>query len=244
MNRFFVNKKNINDNKIVITDKEDIKHLSKVLRIKPGEKIEISDGEEYEYIAEVDNISNNHIEAEIKEKSHFNREPAVKITLYQGIPKQGKMEYIIQKSVELGVSEIVPIFTERTIVQNKGNFDNKTERWQKIALEAAKQCKRGIIPKVNEALPYKEMLEDMANKDLVLFLYEGEMERKIKTVLQNNCDAKQAAIIVGPEGGFSDSEVLLASDRGFLSVTLGKTILRTETAGAVAIALLLYELEG
>lgn len=244
MNRFFVNKKYILDDVITIDDKEDIKHIVKVLRLKEDDQLEISDTEQYEYIAKIREILSDRVELDILKKDVFQREPNCKISLYQSIPKQSKMEYIIQKCVELGINDVVPVFTKRTVVQDKGNFNKKVDRWQKIALEAAKQSKRGIIPEVRSPLSFKEMLGHIADKDMVLFLYENEKDITIKQVLRRQMDAKSIAIVVGPEGGFSNEEVEQACNHSAHSVSLGKTILRTETAGAACVAVVLYELEG
>ncbi len=246
MNRFFVLKNNINETTISIQDPEEVKHISKVLRLKPKEKIEVSDGEQYEYLAEISNVSRDHVEAVVLEKQPFQREPLTLITLYQSIPKHSKMESIVQKSVELGVFKITPFFSERTVVKDRGNFHKKVERWQKISNEASKQCKRGIIPKVEDPLDFHDMLVDIQNKELVLFLYEDEKITMIKNILkkQNKNKINNLAVIVGSEGGFSLSEVKHAKEAGAISVSLGKTILRTETAGAAALAMILYELEG
>lgn len=244
MNRFFVNNQNITDDTITIDNKEDIKHITRVLRLKENDEVEISDGEKYEYIGKIKQILDNTIELEIIKKELFQREPKLKISLYQSIPKQSKMEYIIQKCVELGVSDIVPVFTHRTVVQDKGNFHKKVERWQKIALEAAKQSKRGIVPQVKNTISFKEMLREIKEHDRILFLYEGEKNTTIKQILRNQSNGQNIAIIVGPEGGFTTEEVEQACDNGADSVSLGKTILRTETAGAACVAVVLYELEG
>lgn len=244
MNRFFVEKGNIADNKILIRDKENIKHMVNVLRLKKDESIEVSDGEKYEYIAKIVNASKECVECEVIEKSEFKREAKRKVHLYQGIPKQSKMDYIIQKCVELGVYEITPVFTERTIVQDKGNFDKKIERWQKVSEEAGKQSKRGIIPKVNDAIQFDAIQNELESTDLVIFLYENEEKTSIKDVLKNSSKSETIALIIGPEGGFSDEEAERIVGLGAQSASLGKRILRTETAGAIALAITLYELEG
>lgn len=245
MNRFFVEKNNIKESTIIITDPEDIKHISKVLRLQVDEWLEISDGEKYEYVGRIMNISNKAVEVAIVNKSMFLREPVTKVTLYQGIPKQSKMDYIVQKSVELGVSEIVPVFTKRTVVQDKGNFHKKIDRWQRIALGASKQCRRGIVPIVKETRTYEEVLQAFQEQQLILLLNESENEIKIKDILRKEENSKKSiAIIIGSEGGFSEDEVNRAIKAGAVSVSLGKTILRTETAGAVALAVIFYELEG
>ena len=184
------------------------------------------------------------VETRIIDKQKFAREPKTKITLFQGLPKQGKMELIIQKAVELGVFQIIPVFTDRSIVTDNGKMGKKIERWQKIADEAVKQCKRGIIPRISDELRFKEMLGKLENFDLILFPYENEENRYIKNSLQSLPKKPQnVAIIIGPEGGFSDPEATALKAIGADCVTLGKTILRTETAGIAAIAMVMYELE-
>lgn len=244
MNRFFVEKDNITGNKILIADKENIKHMNNVLRLQPNDLIEVSDGIKYEYLAQITKISKESIECSIIESSVFTREPLRKVYLYQGIPKQSKMEYIIQKCVELGIYEVTPVFTERTIVHDRGNFNKKIERWQKISEEAAKQSKRGIIPKVNKGINLDDMLNKLNNVDLILFLYENEEKISIKDVLKSCKKNETIALIIGPEGGFSEEEAKKIMTLSAQSASLGKRILRTETAGAVALAITLYELEG
>lgn len=244
MSRFFVNPKNVGDTYISITEKEDIHHISKVLRLKKGDKIDISDCVEWEYNTEIMSIENEHIDAKILDKQKFAREPEVKITLFQGLPKQGKMELIIQKAVELGAFQIIPVFTDRSVVTDNGKMGKKIERWQKIADEAVKQCRRGIIPRISDELKFKEMLDKLEDFDLVLFPYENEENRSIKDSLRSfNNKPGNIAIIIGPEGGFSDQEAISLKAVGADCVTLGKTILRTETAGLAAIAMTMYELE-
>ncbi len=244
MNRFFVEKDKIMENKILITDKEDIKHMNNVLRLKPNDLIEVSDGEKYEYLAQIMKVSKANVECNIIESSVFTREPLRKVYLYQGIPKQSKMEFIIQKCVELGIYEVIPVFTERTVIQDKGNFPKKIERWQKISEEAAKQSKRGIIPRVKDAMDFDNMLNNLNHVDLILFLYENEEKTSIKEVLRSWKKNERIALIIGPEGGFSGEEAEKIIKLGAQSASLGKRILRTETAGAVALAITLYELEG
>lgn len=244
MSRFFVNQKNIGDTFVSITEKEDIHHISKVLRLKPGDEIDISDCIEWEYKTELTSIENDYIEAKIIDKQKFSREPKTKITLFQGLPKQGKMELIIQKAVELGVFQIVPIYTDRSIVTDNGKMGKKIERWQKISDEAVKQCKRGIKPQILEEMKYKDMLVSLESFDLVIFPYENEEKHTIKDLLQMLKEKpNKIAIIIGPEGGFSEQEANSLKALGIDGVTLGKTILRTETAGLAAIAMTMYELE-
>ena len=170
------------------------------------------------------------------------------VTLFQGIPKQGKMELIVQKSVELGACRIVPVFMKRTVVADKGNFGKKTARWQKVAAESVKQCKRGRIPEVSAPVRFPDMMSGLGKFDLVLFPYENEEGTTMKDVLRDfmSCrDHKNAdiAVIIGPEGGFSDEEAAEIVSSGGRSLSLGKTTLRTETAGMAAISMIMYEME-
>lgn len=244
MNRFFTDPSNIGDKTIKITDKQDIQHIAKVLRLHEGDKIEVSDSEKWEYIAEISFIDKDCVEALIVDKQKFTNEPFTKVTLFQGVPKQGKMELIIQKNVELGVNEIVPVFTDRCVVTDNGKMSKKIERWQKVSDEAVKQCKRGIIPRVGDDITFKEMLDLLGGFDLVLFPYENEDDRSIKDALRGLTEKPEhVAVIIGPEGGFSDKEAETLKAMETECVTLGKTTLRTETAGMAAVSMIMYELE-
>lgn len=253
MTKLFVRPEQVFENTIEITDKNDIKHIIKVLRLRKGDPLQVSDSASWEYDTEIEEISDCFVVLKIQDKQKFAKEPALQISLFQGIPKAGKMELIVQKSVELGAVSIVPVFMERTVVADKGNFGKKIDRWQKVANEAAKQCKRGIIPEVTESIDFKGMIDKLPGFDLVLFPYENEEDRSIKDCLRRITDNERSggknglpqtvAVIIGPEGGFSDKEAGLLKDAGAECVTLGKTILRTETAGLAAIAMTMYELE-
>lgn len=244
MSKFFVDYHDVKESTIRITDTDDRKHMTKVLRLGVGDTISVSDTVQFEYTAEIVAIEKEYIEARILDKQKFAREPELKLTLFQGIPKQGKMETIIQKTVELGIYSVVPVFTDRTVVVDHGNFHKKIERWQKIADEAVKQCKRGIIPQIQREMMFHEMLKALVKYDLILFPYENEEDVSIKDCLRGLEEKpKTAAVVIGPEGGFSDSEAEALVKTGARSVSLGKTILRTETAGMTAIAMTMYELE-
>ena len=244
MSKFFVDAGNINGGNIRITDANDRKHIQKVLRLGIGDPLVISDTVSFEYETEIVSIEKDFIEAKILDKQKFAREPELQVTLFQGVPKQGKMELIIQKNVELGVASIVPVFTDRTVVVDKGNFQNKIQRWQKVADEAVKQCKRGLIPQIQRETTFKKMLDELVKYELVVFPYENEDQYSIKDFLRElKKKPRNAALIIGPEGGFSESEAQALSELGIKSVTLGKTILRTETAGMAALAMMMYELE-
>lgn len=244
MNRFFVNTNQIDDQEIRIIRKEDIHHIKNVLRLRTGEHIEVSDGANWEYEGIIGQYDPDGLKVEIIRRQAFAREPKVRITLFQGIPKLSKMDFIIQKAVELGVAEIVPVFMARTVVADKGNFGKKVVRYEMIAEEAASQCGRGIIPYIRQAIPFNKILESIEPNSTVLFLYENEKNITIKDVLRNlPTIPAHLAFIVGPEGGFDGAEAEWLKERGIDCVTLGKTILRTETAGLAALAMCMYELE-
>ncbi|WP_130806615.1 16S rRNA (uracil(1498)-N(3))-methyltransferase [Senegalia massiliensis] len=244
MNRFFVSKDMIDGNSIIIQDKDDIKHIKNVLRLKENDKIEISDGNDSEYIVKIDNITNEYIKTTIVEKNNIKRESDINITLYQGFPKSSKMDIIIQKVTELGVKKIVPIITDRTVVKinNKKKEEKKLERFKKIVVEASKQSKRGIIPEVSEVINLNQVIENMKiTNDFLIVPYESENEIGIKDVLSKKKE-KDISIIIGPEGGFSKEEINKLQNIGANIVSLGPRILRTETAGIALISMIMYEL--
>ena len=247
MSRFFVKPEAVEDRYIYLTDKQDLHHMKKVLRMSEGDEMDISDGSAWEYHVEIESLDDKEAVLLILDKQKFAREPELLVTLYQGIPKASKMEEIIQRCVELGVNSIVPVFMERTVVVDKGNFGKKLDRWQKISDEAVKQCKRGIIPDVQDTVKFKEALPMLQEHDLILFPYENEDNRTIKDCLRevvaSGNKPKTVAIIIGPEGGFADKEAVALDEIGAKRVSLGKTILRTETAGPAALAMTMYELE-
>ena len=244
MSRFFVESNLIYESTIVIEEKSDIQHISKVLRLRVGDEIDISDSREWEYRCEITDISKEQVECLILDKQKFAREPETKVTLFQGIPKQGKMDLVVQKAVELGVSEIVPVFMKRTVVSDKGTFWKKVVRFRTICEEAAKQCQRGIVPEIRQEINFVDVLNRLKTFDVLIFPYENEDDLNIKDALRNlNYKPSNVAIIIGPEGGFSDEETDALKEINALCVSLGKTILRTETASIAAIAMTMYELE-
>lgn len=239
MIRFFVDE--INDNIYTLAG-EDANHAIKSLRIKIGEKLILCDKNAIEHICIVDKIEKGLVYLLILEKMACNSEPSSKITLYQSLLKGDKMEYIVQKAVELGAYEIVPMLTDRCISRpDKKSLNKKINRWQKIALEAAKQSGRGIVPKVMPLLELKNIEKDLNNYDCSLIFYEGGGER-IETLLPNR--VKNASIFIGPEGGFEEKEVAFLKEHGAKKATLGKRILRAETAPIAALSIITYLLEG
>ena len=246
MSRFFVTPEQIGEEYIHLTDLQDLHHMRAVLRLRPGDELDVSDSCQWEYHAKIESLEEKEAILRILDKQKFAREPSLKVTIYQGIPKAAKMEGIIQKSVELGADRIIPVFMARTVVVDKGNFNKKIQRWQKISDEAAKQCRRGRIPEVSLPLRFSEMIEDLSQYDLILFPYENEEEKTMKACLRNRKEEEKpetVAVIIGPEGGFSEGEASSLQAAGAESVSLGKTILRTETAGPAALAMIMYELE-
>lgn len=243
MDRFFVGKNNINlENKTCIIEGEDVKHISKVLRGRIGEELEICDNDNNEYICEITNIDKSQVELNIVEVVDIKRESDLKIKVYQGLPKGPKMEMILQKLTEVGVDEIILVQTKRTVVKvDDKKEDKKIERWERIIYEAAKQSKRGKIPKLRGVLSFKEALADMKENDFNIAPYENERTKSIKQAIKG-VDIKNIGIFVGPEGGFEDTEIKAIEEIGGQSVSLGPRILRTETASLVASSIVLYEL--
>ncbi|GAA0105385.1 16S rRNA (uracil(1498)-N(3))-methyltransferase [Paraclostridium sordellii] len=243
MDRFFVEKKNVNlENNTCIIEGEDVKHISKVLRCRVGEELEICDNDNNEYICEITNIDKSEVQLNIIDKVDIKRESDLKIKVYQGLPKGPKMEMILQKLTEVGVDEIILVQTKRTVVKVEDKKeDKKIERWERIIYEAAKQSKRGKIPKLRGILSFKEALSDMNKNDLNIAPYENERTKSIKQAIKGQ-DINNIGIFVGPEGGFEDTEIKAIEDIGGQSVSLGPRILRTETASLVASSIVLYEL--
>lgn len=246
MNRFFVNKENISEDKdiIIIDDPEDLNHVSKVLRLSEGDKIEICNKNNVDYLASISSIDKKHIECRIIKKYTSKTEAPIEIVLFQAIPKSSKMDFIIQKNVEIGVKKIIPIISDRCVVKikDKSSEKKKIQRWQKIACEAAKQCKRGIIPTIGNIVDIEELNSILGNFDMVIMPYEEESDKGIKKVITRNADIKKVGIIIGPEGGFTKDEVEEVTRWGGSSVSLGPRILRTETAGLVTTSIVMYEL--
>ncbi|MDF2502849.1 16S rRNA (uracil(1498)-N(3))-methyltransferase [Clostridium sp.] len=244
MHKFFVPENNIINNNIVTITGDDVKHIYKVLRLKIGDKININNCIGEEFLAEIKSIDKKAVICNIIENTNTNNESNIKIHLYQGLPKATKMELITQKATELGVMSVTPVITERVIVKNELSEAKKIDRWNKIALEACKQSKRTIIPRIKNIVKFNEFLDEVKNFDLVVVPYENEKDQGIKNMIVNLKGRKinTIAIMVGPEGGFEEEEIKQLKDIGAYIVTLGPRILRTETAGFVCSSLLMYEL--
>ena len=241
MPKFFTARENIKDTTLII-DSEDANHLKRVLRINVGDVITVCDGAGIDYTVKVSEIGKNEIECDIIDRQKSDTEPNINITLYQGLPKAAKMDYIIQKNTELGISKIVPAKLARCVVklENKAAEDKKCERWQKIAIASAKQSGRGIVPVIDNPMTVDEIIEDVKDYDLVFVPYECEDQSRLKTIVESVPDAKDIAFIIGPEGGFDISEIEKFKAAGIKTVTLGKRILRTETAAESVVSMLMY----
>lgn len=241
MHRFFAEPSQINGDTIVITG-DDVNHISRVLRLKCGDEIEVCDKNRTDYLCAVSAVSKTEVLARILQKTANENESAVDITLYQGIPKGDKMDDIVRKCVELGVKRIVPVAMKRTVVKVKSPYP-KTQRWERIVLEASKQCRRGIIPEISEPVSFDEMIS-CVSKDgqLNILPYENEDKLSLKAVLRENSSAEKINIIIGPEGGFDDGEIEKARQNRLNTVTLGPRIMRCETAPIAAVSAVMYEL--
>ncbi len=238
MPKFFTDKNNIFENSLYITG-EDVEHLSRVYRAKAGYEVTVCDGCGVDYHCKITMIEKDRITAQIISKAKSDTEPKVKITLFQGLPKQGKMETIIQKTTELGITEIVPTITHRSVVKLQAGDTKKQLRWQKVALEAAKQSGRGVIPQVKPVTSFREAVHMAKQMQTAIIPYEEERETRLCDVL--NKDICEIGIIVGSEGGFEPEEIEYAASNGIIPVTLGRRILRTETVGTALVPIILYE---
>ena len=241
MPKFFFNKNDISRGQVQLFG-EDEKHIKTVLRAREGEEITLCDGEGMDYQCRIASLERG-VLLDILSKDVCETEPKTKITLYQGLPKADKMELIIQKCVELGIDRIVAVSTERAIVKLDKKETKKLERWQKIAEAAAKQSGRGKIPEIgHQGLKFKEAVAESKELDGAIIPYEREQETGIRQFVQN-FKGESVGVFIGPEGGFADEEIALAQENGITPITLGKRILRTETAGMTTTAILLYELD-
>ncbi len=238
MPKFFTEKDNISENSLYITG-EDVEHLSRVYRAKEGYELTVCDGCGTDYNCRIAQIEKSRITADIISSCKSESEPKVKVTLFQGLPKQGKMETVIQKTTELGIVRIVPTITQRSVVKLPDGDTKKQQRWQKVALEAAKQSGRGVIPEVTPVMSFEKAVEMASKMQVKIIPYEEELTTTLHSVL--NSDVKEIGIIVGSEGGFELEEVEYAAKKGIIAVTLGKRILRTETVGPALLPIVLYE---
>lgn len=245
MHRFFVSSGQIADGVITI-DGEDVNHIRNVLRLRAGEDFEAADEEGKVFTCRILEVSESSVRAEVLFSEMSGAELPNAITLYMGLPKFDKMELVIQKAVELGASRIVPVRTRRAVVKlDEKKAAAKVERWQSIAEAAAKQSKRAFVPEIGSAVSFPEAVKEAnAAGGRLVFPYEcAEGIGRTRKVLESIKPGEPVAVFIGPEGGFDPEEVHLAETNGAEVVTLGRRILRTETAAIAAMSMLAYVLE-
>ena len=247
MYRFFVDINQIND-KIITIQGDDFNHIKNVLRMRQGEEISVMvPGDDTEYRCEISEYTDDEVRCKLMFVKESNVELPCNITLYQALPKQDKMELIVQKAVELGVSRIVPVATKRAVVKLDGaREDKKITRWNSIAEAAAKQSKRAIIPEVTGIKSLKEAISDCKETEIKLIPYEqadADSMEKTRNIISNIKPGQSIAIFIGPEGGFAEEEVAECMESSIIPITLGHRILRTETAGFTVLAWLVLMLD-
>lgn len=244
MYHFFVRPGQVKDGYAVITG-QDVNHIRNVLRMKPGEKVGIRDGISRSFLCELESIGAEEVQARIIEEEDASGELPARLYLFQGLPKSDKMELVIQKAVELGVYQIIPVATRRAVVKLEGKKEEaKVKRWNAIAESAAKQSGRMLIPKVTGVMSLREAFQYAEKFDLNLIPYElTEGMEETRRVIGQAGPGMQIGIYIGPEGGFDTEEIELAKEYQVHPITLGRRILRTETAGLTALSVLMFQLE-
>ena len=244
MHRFFVEPSQIGEKEIVITG-PDVNHIRNVLRMRAGEELLAADGQGSEYRCILRELQDSEIRAEICRRLGSSAELPSRITLFQGLPKSDKMDLIIQKCVELGVFRVVPMTTKRTVVKlDAKKEESRRKRWTAVSESAAKQSGRGIIPEISGVQSFREAVEEAGELDVCLIPYEkAENMARTREILSGIPAGASIGVFIGPEGGFEEEEVREAMAAGARPITLGRRILRTETAGMAVLAMLGYLLE-
>lgn len=247
MYQFFVDPVQINipDRRVMIRG-EDVNHIRNVLRMRVGEEIAVRSGQDCrEYRCAVLSIDGDEVLCELRFIKEDQVELPAQIYLFQGLPKADKMEFIVQKAVELGVHQVIPVAASRCVVKlDDKKAAAKRTRWQGIARAAAKQSKRAIIPEVTEVSSFSDAVREASMMDVALIPYElAEDMSRTKEIMENLRPGTSVAVFIGPEGGFSEGEISLAAENGIRPITLGKRILRTETAGLAVLSWIMYQLE-
>jgi len=221
---------------------KDAYHIINVLRMQVGQQLQIVSNDQVSALMEIIALNEAVVSVRLVERLLTTHEPSVRIILAQGLPKGDKMDFVVQKAVEMGVSEIIPLSMDNCVVKlDAVRAKKKTERWQKIVEEAAKQSKRDIVPQVSLPMTLKQLLTNKQDVLLKIVAYEVEDRRGLRELLQAQENITEILLLIGPEGGISKEEFTLAEAKGMQSVSLGKRILRTETAGLATVAAILYE---
>lgn len=246
MHRFFVKPEQIVGDRITIVG-SDAHHIADVLRLSPGQRIIVCDGDGFEYESEILSCTKNEVKLSVIKVKKSTTEPSIRVILAQGMPKKAEnLELVIQKATELGVSRFVPLISERTVVRPKeGKMDTRLSRWGRIALEAAKQSQRAVVPVIDKPMSLKGFLETVPRDAFCIIPWEMEKDTGIKETLQweqENRILRTAVVLIGPEGGFSQEEIDEARRAGVIPVSLGPRILRTETAAITVLGIVMYEL--
>lgn len=245
MYQFFVEPGQIQDKKIIITGR-DVNHIRNVLRMKTGEEISVSNGiDGKEYRCGIEAFTDEEVICTLRFIKEDGVELSSRIYLFQGLPKADKMELIVQKAVELGVYEVIPVAAKRCVVRlDAKKAAGKVGRWQGIAEAAAKQSRRGIIPNVHSVMSMREAVDYARIMDVKLIPYElAEDMQYTRDVIEAVRPGMDIAVFIGPEGGFEETEIETAVEAGIVPITLGRRILRTETAGLTVLSWLMYHLE-
>lgn len=249
MQHFFVPHEQVGDSKIAITG-ADVHHMKHALRMRSGERLMVSDGSNRKYLCrlktyETGSGGEERAVLDILEKEENDTELPSRVYLFQGLPKQDKMDLVVQKSVELGVYKIIPVAMRRSVVKLSGEkAEKKRQRWQEIARSAAKQSGRGLVPEIEKVLSWAEALKMAENLDALLLPYElAEGMGTTRQVMESLRPGQSIGVFIGPEGGFEKTEVRKAQEAGAKLITLGKRILRTETAGIATLSMLMFQLE-
>lgn len=236
LRRFFIDNADL-VNGVAVIYGDEFYHATKVLRLKNGFKIIVATGDGFDYLCEIISIEKDCLKAKVIETKKNAGMPNIEVTLFQAVIKGGKSDIVVQKATELGASEIELFYSDNT-----SEKDVNTDRLNKVALEAAKQCHRSSVPIVKMLNNFAEVVKNTANYDLIIMAYEFEDKTSIREILTKNSGAKKVAVIVGSEGGFSEKEANLARSCGISTVSLGKRILRAETAAISTLTLVMYEL--
>lgn len=245
MHCFYCETNQVSESRITITG-SDVNHIKNVLRMERGDELMVCDGAGMQYTCTIADFPAGEVVLSVQKAEKASTELPVRVKLYQGLPKKDKMELIIQKAVELGAAEIIPVMTKRCIVklEDEKKEAKKLERWQAIAESAAKQSGRGIIPTVGHVISYREAVKKAATEGMALIPYEmAEGMKALKEAAMNAKNQQVVSVFIGPEGGFEETEVDFAKENGVIPVSLGRRILRTETAGLTTLSILMYEIE-
>jgi len=240
--RFYVSPEFVYPEKniIEIKDKGELRHIRDVMRLVPGSEVGVFDGTGMEYLGRIKDINRSSVVIDIIRKIEIKKDIMPDITLYQAIPKKGKMDLIVEKAVELGVTRVAPMITERTISAITGKAGKKQDRWSRIAMAASKQCGRSTLPVIVDIRSFEECLNESGNSDLIVFAALDKDAKPLKQILESSRPSR-VSVFVGPEGDFSQEEIAKARGHGYPVCSLGPLVLRVETAAMYILSCLNYE---